>query len=730
MNGGTPRVLGRGVATLARIVTVVVSLTASAEGGKKVALITLRSTTFEIGGGSGPQDTVDIPVQATKGIDLRRSDVRTIDAAWETMHSEALMKAFGGVLEMSNSGSHLRVTIDSKAIERPGKYTVVLSLDSKRAGLEPQEITLEFQHPNATLRVFPETLVVESVQTLPGDLIPDRGLNVALEETGGRSRSSVNPEVNTNDVMNDGHPVEARLKLAAIELAPAERKVVSLSSEGQFPPGVTTGSIELRASQVEKPVILKYELRTRVRSRTVIVALLVGLVLGWLAKKGLRKVAEVSRLRREIMLVEKEARDRFARAHDSAFRGEIENLINRCESARKSRSETSLTNSGKDLRVALEKASATLASGRADAAAKLHAFGDAVETQWALPKELVKIVKDLRTKLADASKMLKEDDVGGAIAAINEAFTSAEPPSPSGLAVGLASETGAWRTTMLELAAALSASATAVSWPEASGAIVAETATQINDLVKALPTLAASDSKALGERLQCVHDLQQTMLDGAARLRTTQTMVMKANGAVLAELAIDPRQIQAIVNLSILPDSDPAACFTAAIDHATDLADKFRAALTSVLADNTTALEKVLVLVAEGKWRAAAILAQAESRAEGNIRGPGAMPSVAELSAPNLRTVAAPRGGVFVPPAPTSKHDLDRAIANSTTIEWLAAILTSGFSGALLLVVYFLHFSRIPIATVPDLVGVAAQAFALDLSLDALVQGGLKLVKG
>jgi hypothetical protein len=185
----------------------------------------------------------------------------------------------------------LVLRVDFALVSAPATYEVEVALSGKKAGAAVQQsVTVRLTHPAARLRVQDKLLLSRSWMLAQLDLYPT---TLTLEETSGRSQLTRIVIKQVPPALHGDEPVQGHLAFAApTALAPGALEDVPLSLQGSFPVGITRGTVEVRAPQLEAPVVVAYELRVHLPSWMIPLMFLAGAGLGYLLRVRMKQREE------------------------------------------------------------------------------------------------------------------------------------------------------------------------------------------------------------------------------------------------------------------------------------------------------------------------------------------------------------------------------------------------------------------------------------------------------
>ncbi|AKI98666.1 hypothetical protein ATI61_10663 [Archangium gephyra] len=248
--------------------------------------------------------TLWIALTAPAGGTLNGLDVgqKPIDVGLGDWHDNALREAFTATLSESSPGQHpgIALKVELAQLPQPGTYDVQLSL---KQGQEQQFLKLQVVVPEAKLREQAAPLMERVIYPFFG--VKDTPGLFTLSETSGRSRVtnlSIQPvtAATSGETTLTGH---LRFDTASgnppvpVVIPPGGAANIPYSVSGDFPVGTAKGSVELRSPQLQTPLTVTYEVRTRRTVLWVPILLLLGLLTGYLLRTWLKYQVELNEKR-------------------------------------------------------------------------------------------------------------------------------------------------------------------------------------------------------------------------------------------------------------------------------------------------------------------------------------------------------------------------------------------------------------------------------------------------
>lgn len=248
--------------------------------------------------------TLWIALAAPAGATLEGLDVgqKPVDVGLGDWHDNALREAFTATLSQAAPGQPPGIALEVQLakLPQPGTYDVQLSL---RQGPEHQYLKLQVLVPEARLRAL-ATPLVERVIGLGGASEDTPGL-FTLSETSGRSRVTHLAIQPVTAATSGERTLTGHLRVdtapgtppVPVVIPPGGSVDIPYAVSGDFPVGTSKGTVELLSPQLQTPLTVTYEVRTRRTLLWVPLLLLLGLLTGYFLRTWLKYQVELNEKR-------------------------------------------------------------------------------------------------------------------------------------------------------------------------------------------------------------------------------------------------------------------------------------------------------------------------------------------------------------------------------------------------------------------------------------------------
>jgi hypothetical protein len=598
-----------------------------------------------------------------------------------------------------------------------------VSEDGTAKPVSPVTRVLQLKHAAAKARVVPETLVIERTEYLPR--IGRWHVPVLeLEELSGRSQLTPDPVARD---LHDAHTATAAIDAPVgfappVSVDPGSHDTVTVTVRDPVPDDTVDGTAEIRAPQLDAPVTIKYELRTTIWSGWIILAIALGLFIGYRVKPRIAERLAVLRWRREVAEIAKAA-SAYTTHPDATFAAACADVVQHCRDAIAHPKDTATDRDQQrdGLQKALDAAVTAWRDALAAAKASTLDLERIVETPWSVPVELAPRLAQLRTIAATAHDAIERGDASGArrsIAAVARVLTDAAP------------RIAALRTALTDVTDRLTnePGAQATPWPQAATHAATEIASDITERARAISDQPRPEPPELAAWLGALHALESYLELAAIRLDAAWTSALTAARRELEAMKPDP--LDGVDRALPRPGTgkDPRGYLRDIAANGYQTVAEVKSRLLALAPKRRRA--EVEELLQAGEWsRAAAAALPPGGEDQGHALGNG--PRVSRVTEPVAPTTASPaaltpaaRPVVVVPDV-----SVDTMLRTAVRAESLARETTSLVSAAILALLYFAHYGTTPIHTWRDLIAVFAQAVSLDLGIDTMLQALKGLMK-
>ncbi len=361
--------------------------------------------------------TIRVPIEVRPGVSTSDLTVETVDVALGQVEQGGVTEAFVPAIQAPSGslGPALLVSVHAAGGLRPGTYDLILAVRSRTESWDEQRLNLQITHPAAALQA-PSTVQVERVLPLfPWQPPAIEPATVQLRETSGQSRIS-SVTITQLDASRSGDDVvSGRLRFDhPANVGP--RRVVSepFALDGHFPVGTATGSLQVDAPQLEAPVSVNFEVRTRLSIAWLFLVVAAGLALGAAVRTWLKGRIALQDARVQAGEVVVAVDQELARRKDGEFQASATEIRRDLDQARGRTDPKLISDQTAASRARLQNEIGALADRRAAEKRAFDALMAKLRVGWAVPTSLEDAVAKARTALAAEALRLSEDDVLGA----------------------------------------------------------------------------------------------------------------------------------------------------------------------------------------------------------------------------------------------------------------------------------------------------------------------------
>ena len=381
----------------------------------------VRGTEHEIRD-AGSRATVVVPIDPARRVDVTKVTAAVVSVALGTREDRALAAAVTPRLVAASGGrsTRLELTLDTDVASAPGIYAVVVDL---HRGGRRQRLSLKLDHVAATLQA-PRPVVVERTGGFLGLWEADTNVRaLRLKETSKKTR--LGPlTVEQVDGPTGATPANGTIDFDAVELAPGNKTALSPILAGDFPRGTSTGTLEVDAPQLASAVTVSYEVRDTLHRGWLVVAIALGIALGYLTRVGLKRLIDRAQARgrgwAQLDAIDAE----LGRRPDAGFQAAALAARTALDAALRRRRATAA-----DIATNVDTAATALTAALHDLEQRTGAVADelaaltaTIATPWAAPAPVLTALHAQDDALTAAAAALERGDATAAATAVTSAL--------------------------------------------------------------------------------------------------------------------------------------------------------------------------------------------------------------------------------------------------------------------------------------------------------------------
>jgi hypothetical protein len=297
---------------------------------------------------------------------------------------------------------------------RPGTFNLVVTLIGRRAGRRVrQQVDLSLILVPAKLRE-PAALDLRHLAGLVGTDPANKSLYLA--EISGRSRlSHVVVEQDTSTASGVvSFPSNTTIR-------PGDVARLTPTLQGHFPIGTTTGTLQVRARELEQPVTVSFAVVTERSKWWIVVVALIGIVLGWVTRVLVRDQVARSTARLEALRLLRTIEEELGRRVDGGFQDRAGGLHQRLKVAISDSDDPgSLERTTSEIAAELQREIDVDRKARATALKRIASAEDLIGRGWKLPPAAAQDLRETGDALNGAEALLARGNVGAATAHVEK----------------------------------------------------------------------------------------------------------------------------------------------------------------------------------------------------------------------------------------------------------------------------------------------------------------------
>jgi hypothetical protein len=252
------------------------------------------STTVELADAVSPR-CARLAVKPSTPKPVGDEQPRVLELSLGNLRNPGLGDALSAVWELAPDRSPLALVVTLKdSVRRPGVYKAILAPLS--ASIPAERLELQISLAAAKLGL-PEKLIVS--RTLRWPLCAD-GFEPDLEVREESRAVRITALTVTRVTSNAGTtplPVGLNPLPGPFAIAPGRSAHISYRVDPGLPLGSSTGKLRFSAPELADPVVLDYEVRTRLSSGYIPIIIVSGFFLGWLVRKRLATLIRLGQTR-------------------------------------------------------------------------------------------------------------------------------------------------------------------------------------------------------------------------------------------------------------------------------------------------------------------------------------------------------------------------------------------------------------------------------------------------
>jgi hypothetical protein len=367
--------------------------------------------TFEISNVIEEPVRVDLVLQPT----VQAIDAKLVDVALGDRHDQSLMTLFTAELEKlspdAKTSPALLVRVKSSAL-RSGTYKLRIEIrpanspDTKT----PQFMLLEIKLPAAEIKAL-DKVVVSHTQFSPTS---DDPVNLWLTELSGKVRLTDVKIVQTYPTSEYVGSSETVSFAPLAEIKPNETGASRISLNGEIPLGTSTIAAMVSAPQLEKPIFVTIEVRSRRTKLLIVIVMVLGLVLGFVARVWTKQRVESEEARLKAIDAAQTVKRALAAHPDTTFEQSVRPRLTALEAMLPKGTVADLNNQITVLNEALRNALVNLDTRRANATSQLEGLTRFAKNTSSLPTGIKETVVVDDAGLQQARAALDLDNVTSA----------------------------------------------------------------------------------------------------------------------------------------------------------------------------------------------------------------------------------------------------------------------------------------------------------------------------
>lgn len=356
---------------------------------------------------------VPIPLMLPAGTKVKEIKLTLLDVRLGNLYVEGLADAFKvpeKVTVEPGQSSPVPIKVDLSKARYQGAYNLLIEATSPS---QPSRELLDIQlnRPAAKLKGQP-TLIVERV-LMPFSEPEVSGFSMTLGVDGGHTRVTGLDITARNFTGDRGQAIHGTVRCPPPlpQLAPGGVEELPCQLEGDFPLGMSRGTVEVSAPQLAEAFPVNVEVRTRRAPGLILFIIALGLGAGYLLRTLLQQRLKASEVRLQAFALRDRMRAEADRRPDETLRGRIQAAVVKLDAARGARKPDDLpaaiVEADRELRESLKH----FEDRRNKAGEHLDSFEKLVKTRWNLPAAARAMVVQAGSQIEGLRAELLRDNV-------------------------------------------------------------------------------------------------------------------------------------------------------------------------------------------------------------------------------------------------------------------------------------------------------------------------------
>jgi hypothetical protein len=288
-----------------------------------------------------------LAVTPIKGLHIQKSKTgqenpEVVEVSFGNLRDSSLTQRFVPRWDLDEGGvpRAIIIRVDDK-IRKAGNYDLLLSLQPKSMPRAPR-LKIQVVHAAAKLEL-PDKLLVEQTEYWPFSTSTDK-MRFDIRESSGASELmdvALQPRVSTlgTDIVTGQLVIDLRGPAQSPGVSPppfiaaGQTRELTYDLSGNFPLGVVTGSLRFFAPELPDPVTLTFEVHSKLTKIYIVVAIALGLFLSWYLKVYLHNRIELAESRSKAATLLDRVQTDWNSHRDHVFRGALNQPIKALQTA-------------------------------------------------------------------------------------------------------------------------------------------------------------------------------------------------------------------------------------------------------------------------------------------------------------------------------------------------------------------------------------------------------------
>jgi len=358
-----------------------------------------------------------IPITLESGV--KTVKLSKIDVFLGDKHDLNIFEAFqvvlNGTTDENNAVPAITVTVKTTNLEQ-GTYKLLMLVEQTDPpdASKKQNISLDLILPATKIQMLG---ALKFGQTNPfiGNLENSGNMTLSLLQTTAR-RTVLRDFTAVQATLNraDNEPTAAKVLFQPLaNTTSPDLKEMTISLDGVFPLGTTTGTALINSPQLSEPISVPFEIKVRRPEYYILITIIIGLIASFFVRTIAQKQIDLYKAREKATEAIETLQKEWNNRQDEVFRNRINDEITNIEQKKAGKDIAALTNVVTAANTAFSDALTELGTRRLQTQVLIENMNQLLIAAQSLPKEFAEILS-IKSRLDAAKIDIGTDNVGAA----------------------------------------------------------------------------------------------------------------------------------------------------------------------------------------------------------------------------------------------------------------------------------------------------------------------------